>query len=80
MEKVCSNCERPTPAQFSLVVIVSSVGVSKRLQESSRSVLFCSDCLHELVDRLCSDALSQCVNSALTQLKMRLNERVNASA
>ncbi len=76
MEKSCSNCTQQ--AQFSVNIVVSSVGISKRVQKTSRAVLFCSDCLDELTERLCSDALSQAVNNVLTQLKDRLHERSTA--
>jgi hypothetical protein len=44
--KKCSNCSRP--ALFSLVAIISTLGITKRLQQSSPAVLFCDACLHEL--------------------------------
>jgi hypothetical protein len=75
--KNCSNCGRP--ALFSLNAIISTVGVSKRLQESSSAVSFCEPCLNELCGRLCSDALSECVNNALTTLNRRLRERITPS-
>ena len=76
MQKSCSNCLRP--AQLSLVAIVSSVGVSKRVQKSSPAVLFCNDCLQELCEQLCSNALCEAVNRALTRLNELLRERSTA--
>ena len=75
--KRCSNCHRP--ALFSLVGIISTLGVSKRLQKSSPAILFCDACLQELCQRICSDAFSEAVNSAYTELNQRLRERVAAS-
>jgi hypothetical protein len=75
MEKSCSNCSQQ--AQFSLNVLISSLG-GQRIQKTTRAVLFCSDCLDELTERLCSDALSQAVNNALTVLKDRLHKRSTA--
>lgn len=75
--KKCSNCGRP--AVFSLVAIISTLGIAKRLQQSSPAVPFCDACLHELCDRLCSDALSDGVNNAYTSLNRRLRERIAAS-
>jgi len=75
--KKCSNCGRP--AVFSLNAIISTLGISKRLQESSAAVPFCDPCLHELCGRLCSDALSDCVNNALTTLNRRLRERATSA-
>jgi hypothetical protein len=77
MQKVCSNCLQP--AQFSVVGIISTVGMSGRVQKSSAAVLFCDDCLAELCDSLCSDALRSAVNSAYTEQKMLLRERQHAS-
>jgi hypothetical protein len=76
MQKSCSNCSQP--ARFSLVTIISTLGVSGRPQKSSPAVLFCDDCLRELCVRLCSDALCDAVNSALTALNERLLERSTA--
>ena len=73
MQKLCNNCSQP--AQFSLVAIVSSVGVSGRLQKSSPAVLFCDDCLRKLSEHLHSSALRKAVNSAYTTLIQRLRER-----
>jgi hypothetical protein len=75
MEKSCSNCSQR--AQFSLNVLISSLG-GRRIQKTTRAVLFCSDCINELTERLCSDALSQAVNNALTVLKDRLHKRLSA--
>ena len=75
--KTCSNCGRP--AVFSLVAIISTLASRKRLQQSSPAVLFCDACLHELCDRLCSDALSDGVNNAYTSLNRRLRERIAMS-
>jgi hypothetical protein len=75
--KLCSNCG--AGAQYSVVAIVSSVGVSPRIQQSSPAVLFCDDCLRELSELVCSDDLRNAVNSAYTQLKQRSSERFNAS-
>lgn len=76
MQKSCSNCSQS--AQFSLIAVVSSVGVSGRVQKSSRAVLFCNDCLQEFAERLCSDAFAKAVNSALTELNERLLQRSQA--
>lgn len=75
--KKCSNCGRP--AVFSLVAIISTLGITKRLQQSSPAALFCDACLHELCDCLCSDALSDGVNNAYTSLNLRLRERTTIS-
>jgi len=76
MQKLCSNCSETV--QYSIVVIVSSVGSSPRVQKSSPAVLFCDHCLRELSERLCSDKLQKAVNSAYTQLNERLRERSTA--
>jgi len=76
MDKSCSNCEEK--AQYSIVVTISSVGVSPRIQSYSTAVLFCESCFSELSERLCSDKLREAVNSALTELKKRSRERSTA--
>jgi hypothetical protein len=76
MQKLCSNCSGP--AQFSVIGVISTVGISGRLQQSSAAVLFCDDCLHELCVCLCSDAFSNAVNNAYTTLDERLRERSRA--
>ena len=76
MQKLCSNCSEP--AQFSVVAIISSVGVSGRLQKSSPAVLLCDDCLRDLCEHLHSTGLRKAVNSAYTTLNERLRERSTA--
>ena len=76
MQKTCSNCS--AAAQFSLIAIISSVGVSGRLQKSSPAVLFCNSCLEEVCERLCSHELCRSVSGALTALNQRLRERLSA--
>ena len=76
MEKSCSNCTEKV--QYSVVVTISSVGVSPRAQSYSTAVLFCERCFSELSERLCSDRLRFAVNSALTELNERLRERTTA--
>ena len=77
MEKSCSNCAETV--QYSIVVIVSSVGVSPRIQKSSTAVLFCDQCLRELSERLCSDELQKSVNSVYTELNQRLRRVLDSS-
>ena len=71
MEKRCSNCSEA--AQYSIIVIVSSVGVSPRVQKASLAVLFCNDCLREFSERLCSNDMQNAVNSAYTNVAERLS-------
>jgi len=73
MQKSCSNCSNAV--QYSIVVTISSVGVSPRIQNYSSAVLFCERCLSELSERLCSDKLREAVNNALTELNQRMRER-----
>ena len=72
MLKLCSNCSET--AQYSIVVMTSSVGVSPRVQQSSLAVLFCERCFSEMQERLCSEQLRNAVNNALTALNERLRE------
>jgi hypothetical protein len=76
MQKLCSNCSEPV--HYSVVVMISSVGVSPRVQQSSPAVLFCESCFRELCERLCSDKLREAVNSALTELNKRVRDNSSA--
>jgi hypothetical protein len=75
--KKCSNCGRA--GVFSIVAIISTVGITKRLQKSSAAVPFCDACLQELIDRLSSEPLSDRVNNAYTWVNLRLRERITMS-
>jgi|GraSoi2013_100cm_1033763.scaffolds.fasta_scaffold165118_1 hypothetical protein len=77
MLKSCSNCSEAV--QYSIVVTISSVGVSPRIQRYSTAVLFCERCFSELSERLCSDKLREAVNKPLTELNQRLRERTRAA-
>jgi hypothetical protein len=72
MQKVCSSCSGPV--QYSIVIVISSVGVSPRVQRYSAAVLFCERCFREVNERLGSDQLRKSVNSVLTELNERLHE------
>jgi hypothetical protein len=50
MQKICSNCSETV--QYSIVVMISTVGVSPRAQQSAPAVLFCEHCFRELSERL----------------------------
>ena len=78
-QKSCSNCSQL--AQFSIVVVLSSVGISPRVQKFSHAVASCSDCLRELceTEHLCSAELRNAVNSALTALNLRSSKQSNAT-
>lgn len=78
MQKSCSNCLNE--AQFSLVAIISTVGVSGRMQKSSKVVLFCAACLQKFNERLCAEAFCKAVNSTYTELSQQLKERTQHSA
>jgi hypothetical protein len=75
MMKSCSYCSQP--AQYSLTVLLSTVGVSSREQQSSRVVLFCNDCLQELCESECwgTEDVQKAVNNAYTALILRLRTR-----
>lgn len=78
MQKLCSICSQT--AQFSINVIVSTVGVSQRLQQSSSAVLFCDACIQKSSARLHSRTVQKVVNNAYTKLKERLCERSTVSS
>jgi hypothetical protein len=74
MFKKCSRCSKP--AQCSLIVLLSSVGYSKRQQQNSTALLFCFDCARELCNSQCESTseLRKAVNNVLTELKRRCSE------
>ena len=71
MSKSCSNCSQPV--QYSLVFVLSSVGISPRLQQCSPNVSFYNDCLKALCETEClpSNDLRKAVNSAYTAMNQR---------
>src|SRR5437588_9367260 len=58
------------PAQFSLAAVISTVGVSPRLQKCSSIVLLCDSCIRELCNRLApvSSELQRALKDAYTAL------------
>jgi hypothetical protein len=71
--KQCAECD--APAGFSLVVVVSTVGRSKRKQGCSTAALLCDACLLRLLKSSDSSDLrvvQDRVNSAFTKLSERL--------
>jgi hypothetical protein len=76
MQRSCSNCSEAS--QYSIVVTISTVGVSPRAQKYSTAVSFCERCVSELCERLCSDKLREAVNNALTELKKRVRDNSSA--
>lgn len=71
--KQCAKCD--APAGFSLVVVVSTVGRSKRKQGCSTAALLCGACLQRLLKSSDSSDLrvvQDRVNSAFTKLTERL--------
>jgi|ERR1051326_547420 hypothetical protein len=78
MGKLCSCCSHP--AEYSLVSILSSVGLAPRLQKCSDAVLFCATCLQKLLEgkHLCFEQLIKAVNRAYTELNRRSETRSEA--
>jgi hypothetical protein len=73
MQKSCSRCSKA--AQYSINVIVSTLGISRRLQQSSPALLLCDACIQKENDRVHASALRKLVNNAYTTLKERFQER-----
>jgi hypothetical protein len=75
MLKKCSCCNRP--ANYSLVCVISTVGVPRRPQQCSRAVLFCASCLQKRLksEHFSSSELRDAVNNAYTALCERLSKR-----
>ena len=78
MLKLCSYCSGP--GRYSLVFVLSSVGVSPRSQKCSPAVLLCDDCLRELCESecLCTSELQRAVNNAYTTLNQCSSEHLKA--
>ena len=75
MNKVCACCLNP--AEYSVVSIVSSVGITPRVQKCSDVVLFCASCLRKFFEGKQSgtERLRKAVNRAYTRLN-RYSETV----
>ena len=81
MAKSCSCCSRP--AEYSLALILSTVGVSPRMQQCSPVVLFCKSCIHALATEECwwaSTDLSNALQCAYTATEQGSSDRLNPSA
>lgn len=67
-QNICSNCSQP--AEFAVLLVLSTLGRSPREQARSKSVSFCADCVRELAESECwgTVELQRSVNNALTQL------------
>lgn len=78
--KRCRWCERR--AEYSLVTVVSTLGVKGRLQKCSRSEALCSRCLRSLLkgDIGSGSLLRELVNNAYTGLSRQLRERSKANS
>lgn len=78
MTRLCNYCSRP--AEFSIVTVVSSIGISKRLQKCSHALTLCDSCLQSLMkyDGARTRKLLQLVNNAYTDVSQRLSERSQA--
>src|SRR5579884_1155211 len=81
MAKSCSCCSQP--AEYSLALILSTVGVSPRIQRCSPVVLFCKSCIHALATEECwwgSISLFNALQRAYTATKQRSGERSTSGA
>jgi len=71
--KPCRCCKRP--AEFAVLLIISTLGVKPREQQCAQSISLCKRCIHDLCD---SDAakstltLREALKSALTALTQTL--------
>ncbi len=84
MQKQCKQCAGN--AELSLLLMLSTVGISKRVQAGPPVILLCTDCLtaclHELRKSklLSTNALLEAVNSALTAVQIALQERMKSES
>jgi hypothetical protein len=74
MLRVCICCSRP--AQYSLALVLSTVGISRRMQQCSKVMLFCDLCIQKLCnsEHYASHELRERVNSVYTALNIRSGE------
>jgi hypothetical protein len=79
MLKVCICCTRP--AQYSLALVLSTVGISRRMQQCSKVMLFCDRCFQKLCksEHYASNELRERVNSVYTALNQRSGDRSSSS-
>ncbi len=80
MLKSCSCC--PQPAQYSLVFVLSTIGVSPRRQKCSKAVLFCADCAAQLckAEHWMTVELREAVNSAYIGVNRLADKHLQAEA
>ena len=81
MTKSCSCCSRP--AEYSLALVLSTVGVSPRMQRCSPVVLFCKSCIRALATEECwwgSGDLYNALQHAYTAIKEGSSDRLNTCA
>ncbi len=67
--KSCSRCG--SPAEFSICVLLSTIGKPGRQQKCTASIPYCNACLKGLIDELSTltpPALSERVNTAFTAI------------
>ena len=79
MKKSCSRCSKP--ADYSLALIVSTVGVSPRNQRCSPVVPFWKSCIHALAREECwwgSTALFNALQHAYTTIKQDSDHRLGS--
>jgi hypothetical protein len=78
MAKSCSCCSKP--ADYSLALIVSTIGISPRNQRCSPVVPFCKNCIHALATEECwlgSTALFNALQHAYTTIMQDSNNRLS---
>jgi len=81
MAKSCSCCSKP--ADYSLALILSTVGISPWVQQCSSVVLFCESCIHALATEECwwgSTDLCNALQSTYTAIKEEFSCRLKRCA
>jgi hypothetical protein len=79
MKKSCSCCSQPV--EYSLALVLSTVGISPRIQRCSPVVLFCKSCIHALATEECwwgSTTLCNALQRAYTATQQDSSDRLNA--
>ena len=78
--KSCSCCERP--AESSVSVLISTLHISPREQNISKSVPLCSVCIQKCYDNEASESavkLRQTLRDVYTATKLSLSSRIQDS-
>lgn len=73
----CNRCQRP--AEFSVNILISTVGSSIRCQKCSEAVHFCADCIRDWIGEIASVApstINRAARRAYTAIAVQRSDHV----